>query len=128
MKTSMTVASAIFASTLLFSTQASAENCSTSFFCYGNSNPQAATGISAAHIRVDESATGVTHNRVNVRANANPRAAQGCHNSKRTLMTKAGQLESLARKKQAERQPAQAQRLFNNARQLRANAARLNCR
>lgn len=108
-------------STLLVSLSLShvahAENCSTSFFCYGKTNPQASSHISAKDVHHDESATGVTINR-----------SPACQSSHRTLLSKASKLEALARKKQAEKQPAQAQRLLNNARQLRANASRLNCR
>lgn len=121
--------------------QVMAEDCSTSFYCYGNH-------VGFAHINVvvseDSGATNVVPtprpvasptptavpNRpltTPIRAN-NQQNNATCVSQYNAELAKAAKLDTLARAQAQRGQEEQARRLFNTAAQIRANAMRMNCR
>ncbi|WP_020561094.1 hypothetical protein [Thiofilum flexile] len=123
--------------------QALAEDCSTSFYCYGNS-----VGFTAINVVVaDEGGTTPINVVPTPRPVANPtpsnvpnrplttpvrpnynRNNTGCMAQYNAELAKAAKLDALARAQAQRGQEGQAQRLFRTAAQIRANATRMNCR
>ena len=123
--------------------QVMAEDCSTSFYCYGNN-----VGFAAINVVVADEAGTTPINLVPtprpvanplpttipnrplttpIRSNTNQNNTT-CSAQYNAELAKAAKLDALARAQAQRGQEEQARRLFNTAAQIRTNATRMNCR